>query len=83
MNLTNKIDKTLTLIEEQIGLRLELCDHFTGIRYFNDKPYFNVVFKDRLNCSLDYVQLIRWSNKYKTINVERNGLKRASIVLND
>ena len=61
MNLTKKIKETLTLIEEQTGLRLELCDHFRGIRFLEDKPYFNVVLKDKISESLDYNNLKRLS----------------------
>lgn len=81
MNLTNKIKNTLTQIEEQTGLRLELCDHFTGIRFLKDRPYFNVVLKDKISESLDYIILKRWSDKYKNIKIENNGLKRLSIFI--
>ncbi len=81
MNLINKIKEPLTLIEEQTGLRLELCDHFTGVRFFNGKPYFNVVLKDKISESLDYDNLKRWSDKHKTIKIENNGLKRLSIFI--
>lgn len=82
MNLTNDIKETLTLIKEQTGLRLDLCDHFTGIRYFDDKPYFNVVLKDKISESLEYDKLKRWSDQYKVLHIENNGLKRLSIFLN-
>ena len=81
MNLTNKRKETLTLIEEQIGLRLDLCDHFTGIRFMDNKPYFNVVLKDKVSESLDYDKLKRWSDKYNTFKVENNGLKRLAIFI--
>lgn len=81
MNLTNKINETLILIEEQSGLRLELCDYFTGIRYFNDKPYFNVVLKKRISESLEYDILKRWCNKYKNLQIENNGLKRVAVFI--
>lgn len=80
MNLTNKIKETLTLIELQIGLRLELCDHFTGIRYLNNKPYFNVVLKDRISESLEYDKLKKWCYQYG-FKIENNGLKRISIFI--
>jgi hypothetical protein len=79
MNLTNKITETLTLIEEQTGLRLDLCSHFTGIHYFNDKPYFNAVLKNKISESVDYDKLKRWSEKHKTLQIQNNGLKRIAI----
>lgn len=81
MNLNNKINKTLTLIEKQTGLRLELCDHFDGIRYFNDKPYFNVVLKEKISESLEYDKLKNWCNQYKILKIENNGLKRIALFI--
>ena len=81
MNLINKRKETLTLIKEQTGLRLNLCDHFTGIRFMDSKPYFNVVLKVRISESLDYDKLKRWSDKFKLINIESNGLKRLAIFI--
>lgn len=81
MNLTNKITETLTLIEEQTGLRLGLCDHFTGILYFDDKPYFNVVLKEKISESLEYKKLKKWCNQYKILKIENNGLKRIAVFI--
>lgn len=81
MNLINKRKETLTLIEEQIGLRLDLCDHFTSFRFMDSKPYFNVVLKDKISESLDYDKLKRWSDKFKLISIENNGLKRLAIFI--
>ena len=82
MNLNNnKIKETLNLIQKQIGLNLVLCNYFTGIRFFNNKPYFNVVLKNSISESKDYEKLKRWSVKYKTIKIENNGLKRLSIFM--
>jgi hypothetical protein len=81
MNLIDKINKTLTLIEKQIGLRLDLCDHFTGVHYFNDKPYFNVVLKEKISESLEYNKLKNWCNQYKKLQIENNGLKRIAIFI--
>ena len=79
-NLTNKIGQTLTLIEQQTGLRLDLCDHFIGVRFFNDKPYFNVVLKDKISESFAYNKLKWWSDKYR-IQIENNGLKRIAVFI--
>ena len=81
MNLINKRKETLTLIEEQIGLRLDLCDHFTGFKFMDNKPYFNVVLKDKISESLDYDKLKRWSDKHKSFKIENNGLKRLAIFI--
>ena len=82
MNLTNKISKTLTLIEEQIGLRLYLCDYFTGVRFMGDRQYFNIVLRNNVSESVEYTQLVRFSDRFKTITVEPNGLKRVAIFFN-
>ena len=80
MSLTNKVKESLTLIYEQIGLRLDLCDHFIGIRYMDDKPYFNIVLKDKISESADYDTLKRWCDKYG-VKIENNGLRRLSIFI--
>ncbi len=81
MNLINKRKETLTIIEEQIGLRLDLCDHFTGVKFMGSKPYFNVILKDKISESLDYDKLKRWSDKNKSFKIENNGLKRLAIFI--
>ena len=73
------INETLKLIKEQIGLDLVMCDYFTGIRYFNNKPYFNVELTVRISESEDYVKLERFAKQYKLIKVEPNGLRRVAI----
>lgn len=83
MNLTKKIKETLTLIEKQTGLRLELCDHFMGIHYFNDKPYFNILLKERISESLEYNKLKNWCVKYRALQIENNGLKRIAIFIQE
>lgn len=80
MSLTNKIKENLTYIYEQTGLRLDLCDHFTGIHYMCNEPYFNVVLKDKLSESVDYDNFKRWCDKYG-VKIENNGLKRLSIFI--
>ena len=81
MNSTNKITKNLTLIKSQTGISLELCDHFTGLHYFDNKPYFNAVLKERLSESLEYDVLKKWCDKYKTVQIENNGLKRIAVFI--
>lgn len=73
------IEATLKLIKEQIGLDLKLCDYFTGIRSSQNGLFFNVILKDRLPDSKEYAQLLSFSNKYKMIKVEPNGLRRVAI----
>lgn len=76
------INKTLQLIEEQIGLRLTLCDYFTGLRKHRGKVYFNVIVKDRLYMSKEFAQLERFAFDKNLISVEPNGLNRIAIYLN-
>lgn len=72
------ITETLNFIEEQIGLKLGLCDYFTGIELSGEKKYFNVLLSERTSESKDYVKLIKLSKK-SHLNVEPNGLKRVAI----
>ena len=76
------ITETLELIKNQIGLDLELCDCFSGVKTLNGKKYFNIVFNQRISESQEYSKLEAFSKKSKHINVEPNGLKRASIFVN-
>lgn len=76
------IKETLELIEKQIGLRLQPCDHFTGIKENNGKKYFNVILKQRTCESVEYDLLKRLSEKYKTFSVQPNGFKRVAIFIN-
>lgn len=73
------IEVTLKYIEEQLGLKLKLCDHFTGINEMGGIKYFNVVLKERTSESDEYIKLKRFSDKYKTIRIESNGLKRVAV----
>lgn len=74
---------TLQLIKEQTGLDLNPCDYFTGIKELNGEKYFNVILKQRISESNEYIILKRFETKYKLIRVEPNGLKRVSIFFND
>lgn len=76
-----KIEKILALIEKHLGIKLELCDALTGIRYFDRKPYFNVLLKDRLWMSSEYDKLKAWANQYELIRVQSNGLHRVSMFI--
>jgi len=76
------IPETLELIKEQTGLRLELCDYFTGIKEHNGRKYFNVILSQRTSESKEYDTLKRFADKYKLISVEPNGLKRVSVFQN-
>ncbi len=75
------IDETLKLIKEQVGLELQLCDYFTGIKESASKSYFNVILNQRTSESKDFDLLKRFADKYKLIKVEPNGLKRVAIFL--
>lgn len=76
------IPETLELIKGQIGLKLELCDYFTGIKEHNGRKYFNVILSQRTSESKDYDTLKRFTDKYKLISVEPNGLKRVAVFQN-
>jgi len=76
------VPETLELIKEQTGLKLELCDYFTGIKECNGRKYFNVILSQRTSESKDYETLKRFADKYKLISVEPNGLKRVAVFQN-
>lgn len=69
----------LDLIKEQIGLELNLCDYFTGIKEHNGQKYFNVILSQRTSESQDFDKLKRFAEQYKLIKVEPNGLKRVAV----
>ena len=73
----------LDLIKEQIGLELNLCDYFTGIKEHNGQKYFNVILSQRTSESKEYEELERFADKYKLIAVEPNGVNRVAIFQND
>ena len=74
------ITKTLTEIEEQLGLKLKLYNNL--IKHYNNEKYFDVELKDSCWCSSDYSKLILYSKKHKTFRVEQTGYKRVGIFLN-
>ena len=76
------IPEILELIKEQTGLKLELCDYFTGIKEHNSRKYFNVILSQRTSESKDYDTLKKFAYKYKLISVEPNGLKRVAVFQN-
>ena len=77
------IAETLEMIEEQTGLKLQLCDFFTGVKQLNGRKYFNVILPQRTSESKEYDTLKRFSDKYKLISIEPNGLNRVAIFQND
>ena len=74
-----KIKEVLCLIEEQTGLRLNLCNDFPGIHFFNGRPYFNITLEHRLSESTEYNTLERFALVHPGVNVEPNGLKRIAV----
>lgn len=77
------IRETLNLIKEQTGLTLEPCPYFTGVKRRNGKKYFNVVLKQRVSESMEYMKLERFADKYKLISVHPCGVDRAVIFVNN
>lgn len=75
------IEEVLLHIKKQIGLTLTLCDYFTGLRGQKGNKFFNVVLKQKTSESQEYEQLVRFSDKFKTIYVEPNGEKRIAIYI--
>jgi len=73
------IQETLNQIEQQIGLTLNPCTSFPGIHCLNGASYFNVEIPERVSESLQFMQLLSYSDKYRTIRVEPNGLNRIAI----
>lgn len=73
------IQNTLSEIKAQTGLELKLCDYFTGVRKNANGKYFNVLLNDSLELSNEYTQLCRYAEKYKSIKLGHNGVRRVSI----
>lgn len=74
------IKDTLEFIKDQIGLKLKLDDAFGGgIKKLHGKKYFNIILSQRTAESREYEQLKMFANKYGSIRIEPNGLKRVSI----
>ncbi len=76
------IEETLELIEAQTGLKLQLCDYFTGVRNHNGRKFFNVILQERVSESIEFDILKRFADKYKLISVKPNGVKRVGIFQN-
>lgn len=72
----------LDFIKEQIGLELNLCDYFMGIKEHNGQKYFNVILSQRTSESQDFYKLKRFAEQYKLIKVEPNGLNRVAVFFN-
>ena len=76
------INSTLTFIQEQAGVSLALCDHFTGLRYSSGKVYFNVVLNKPCFVSDEFDKLKRISGSDSVIkSVEENGYRRLAICI--
>lgn len=76
------IESIKQLIKEQIGLELQLCDYFTGVKEHNGKKYFNAILSQATSESKEYDMLKRFADKYKLISVQPNGFKRVAIFQN-
>lgn len=80
----NNIDTTLSKIQEQSGLRLTLCDYFTGIRNNGAGDYFNVILSEDI-----YLYGGEMCHEYMTLgilvdegiisDVAPNGIRRVAI----
>ncbi len=73
------IEEVLKSIKDQTGIELALCDYFTGMNTCPNGDYFNVVLTKQIFDSMDYVRLSVFAEKYKTIRVEPNGVRRVAI----
>lgn len=78
-----QIEYALELIKDHTGLKLKLCDHFTGINTYNERRYFNVILSEMVNKSVDYTTLCNFARRYKLISFEPNGVKRIAVYLNE
>ena len=74
--------RVLNMIKEHVGLDLELCDYFTGVKEHNGKKYFNILLKERTSESKEYDLLKKYSDKYKLLSFEPNGVNRIAVIIN-
>ena len=82
MKVTQKsfsIAETLKMIKNQIGLDLNLCDHFTGMQEHDGKKYFNIVLGQKTSESQEYASLLQFADRYQLISIEPNGVRRVAI----
>lgn len=73
------ISDTLNFIQEQTGLILTPCDHFTGIHKHAGKDFFSVTLSAPIFAAKEYVILERFARDCKKIRVEPNGSHRLAI----
>ena len=73
------IENFLKYIKLQTGLNLLPCDYFTGIRFHKGEKYFNILLKERISESQEFLTLEKFCNTYKTFRMEPNGLNRIAI----
>lgn len=68
-------------IKEQTGLSFALCPHFTEVKLFNGKPYFNIILKNAVSESSDYTALERLAKTSSVIfEIQPNGADRVAVV---
>lgn len=76
---------TLELIKEQIGMTLTPCPHFTGVKTYNGKEYFNVILPSRVydpaahRRSEQYRELESFAHHTGLIAIQPNGIDRVAI----
>lgn len=75
------IIETLKMLKEQTGLELQLCPDFPGLKKKFGKKGFNVLLKKPIFDSDEYELLLRFANKYKTIELSPNGSNRVLIIV--
>ena len=73
----SKIKETLELIKKQIGINLTLCTYYSGVR---GGRYFNVILKENIYESPEYLELQNLASLGILKKVSQNGSKRTKRV---
>lgn len=73
------IKQVLNEIQTKIGLTLKPYDN--EIKTFKGVKYFDIELNKSIWMSKEYNELLRYSKKYKTFEIQQTGYKRVGIFL--
>lgn len=69
-------------IKSSLGITLEACDYFTGVRESKKGKYVNFLLNKRVSESREFDEISNFAKYSKVVNhVEPNGVNRIAIYL--